>query len=106
MKFAKDHLEGQPGKCDEEWQGWAQVHALMVARGLADNSAECVVAVQHWVEELLRLRILERAGGGLRVREVVNKTGWYIPPPKPKPLPKRARGRGRGKGRGGPTLGG
>merc|ERR1712129_572319 len=103
MNFAKEYLEGRPGKCDEEWQGWMQIHSLMAARGMADNSAECVIAVQHWVEELIRLRILEFAdSGGLRIREVVNRPGWHIPPPKPKPLPKR---RGQKRSRGGGATG-
>lgn len=95
--FAEKHLDALPGRCDEAWSGWAQVHAAMVEAGVADNSAECVVAVQHWVGELLRLRILEpvQPSGGLRVREQPKGCGWYVPPPKPKPLPKRGGRRGK-----------
>lgn len=99
----KAYLSQLPGQSDATWCGWGQVHAFLLARGLADNSADCVIAVQHWVEELLRLRVLEHdeVTGGIRIRPVVNRSGWYVPPPKPKPLPKRARGaRGRGRGRG------
>eukprot|EP00929_Paragymnodinium_shiwhaense_P084049 TRINITY_DN44924_c0_g1_i5.p1 TRINITY_DN44924_c0_g1~~TRINITY_DN44924_c0_g1_i5.p1 ORF type:complete len:836 (-),score=150.38 TRINITY_DN44924_c0_g1_i5:341-2848(-) len=101
--FVKKHLEKLPGQCDETWRGWGEIHALLVENGLADNSSDHVVAVQHWVSELTRCRVLDNKSesGALRLRPVVNKTGWYMPPPKPKPLPKRRGGGGRGgRGRG------
>lgn len=102
MDCMRQHLSTLEGEFDEEWNGWVQVHEFMVGNGLADNSAECVVAVQHWVGELLRLKIVEKMEPcGIRIRPQPKGCGWYVPPPKPKPLPKRGRGRGaRGRGRG------
>eukprot|EP00927_Polykrikos_kofoidii_P034776 TRINITY_DN29426_c0_g2_i1.p1 TRINITY_DN29426_c0_g2~~TRINITY_DN29426_c0_g2_i1.p1 ORF type:complete len:1390 (-),score=218.51 TRINITY_DN29426_c0_g2_i1:250-4419(-) len=99
--FVKAHLEKLPDECDKSWMGWSDVHACLLAQKLADNSADCVVAVQHWVNEMIRMRILLRDEDCecFRLRRIVNNTGWYTPDPKPKPIPKRGRG---GRGRGGP----
>jgi len=97
LAAVKKHLDALPDQCDPNWESWSDLHTFLVAKGLADKRAESVVAVQHWFGELLRCRVLDRHpdSNALRIRPVVNHTGWYMPEPKPKPLPRRGRG-GRG----------